>query len=126
MAMTSERWRRIEGAYHTALEREPEARPAFLVDACAVTRLRMNRHAPVVQDLTDRTSGGLAQMLAALSQAVQKLGQDLVGRDQPHFSKRLPSADYLPAVLIVRVKRRAPVERISEDQPHFFFGAPWR
>jgi hypothetical protein len=24
------------------------------------------------------------------------------------------------------VKRRTPVERVREDQPHFFFGAPWR
>jgi hypothetical protein len=38
---------------------------------------------------------------AALSQAVQQFGQHLVGGNQADFSKRLPSADYLRAVLIV-------------------------
>ena len=32
--MTSERWRQIEDLYHAALAREPEARPAFLGNAC--------------------------------------------------------------------------------------------
>jgi hypothetical protein len=26
----------------------------------------------------------------------------------------------------VWMKHSAPVERIREDRPHFFFGAPWR
>ena len=45
------------------------------------TRLRMNRYAAIVQDLTDRTSGCLPQMGATLSQAVQKLGQHLISRN---------------------------------------------
>ena len=68
----------------------------------------------------------LPQMRAALSQAVQQFGKHLVGGNQADFSKRLPSADYLRAVLIVWMKCRTPVERVREDQPHFFFGAPWR
>ena len=89
-------------------------------------RLRMNRHPRIVQDYTDRASSRLPQMRAALSQAVQKFGQHLVRRDQANFSKRLTSTDHLRAVLIVWVKRRAPVECVREDQLHFFFGAPWR
>jgi len=58
-----------------------------------LTRLRMNRHAPVVQNPTDRPSGRLPQVRAALSQAVQQFGQHLVGGNQADFSKRLPSAD---------------------------------
>jgi hypothetical protein len=34
--------------------------------------------------------------------------------------------DYLRTVLIVWMKYCTPVERVGEDQPHFFFGAPWR
>ncbi len=47
----------------------------------------MNRHAAVVQDLTDRTSGSLPQIRSALSQAVQKFGQHLVSRNEADFSK---------------------------------------
>jgi hypothetical protein len=65
-------------------------------------------------------------MGAALSQAVQKFGQHLVRGDQANFSKRFPSADYLRTILIMRMKRRTPVECVREDRPHFFFGAPWR
>ena len=86
----------------------------------------MNSHAPVVQDLPDRTCGSLSQMRAALCQAVQKFGQHLVGSNQADFSKRFPSADYLRAVLIVWIKCCTPVERVGENQRHFFFGAPWR
>ena len=32
--MDQERWRRVEGLFHAALEREPEARQAFLEVAC--------------------------------------------------------------------------------------------
>src|ERR1019366_1687318 len=32
--MDQERWRRLEGLFHAALEREPEARQAFLEAAC--------------------------------------------------------------------------------------------
>jgi hypothetical protein len=32
----------------------------------------------------------------------------------------------LRAVLIVWMNRCTPVKRVREDQPHFFFGAPWR
>ena len=38
------------------------------------TRLRMNRHAPAVQNPTDRPSGRLPQMRATLSLAVQQFG----------------------------------------------------
>ena len=86
----------------------------------------MNCDAPVVEDLAHRASGGLPQMRTALSQAVQKLGTHLVGRNQADFSKRLPGADYLRAILVVRMKCCTPVKRIREDQPHFFFGEPWR
>jgi hypothetical protein len=70
----------------------------------------MNRHALVGQNLMDR----------------QKPSQHFVRRNQVDFSKRFTSGDYLGSVLIARVKRRTPVERVREDQPHFFFGAPWR
>ena len=86
----------------------------------------MNRHPRIDQDFADRASGRLPQMRAALSQAVQKFGQHLVRCDQANFSKRRPSANYLRSVLIVWMKRRAPVECVREDQPHFFLGAPWR
>jgi len=32
--MDQQRWRRVEGLFHAALEREPEARQAFLEVAC--------------------------------------------------------------------------------------------
>jgi len=38
MAMTDERWRRVENLFHTALEREPGERGAFLDKACAGDR----------------------------------------------------------------------------------------
>jgi len=41
----------------------------------------MNRHAPIVQDLSDRASRRLPQMPAALSQTVQKFGQHFVRRN---------------------------------------------
>jgi len=33
--MELDRWEQIERLYHAALEREPDAREAFLVEACA-------------------------------------------------------------------------------------------
>ena len=33
--LTAERWRQVEGLYHSALEREESQRPAFLEQACA-------------------------------------------------------------------------------------------
>ncbi len=33
--VSSDRWRRIESLYHAALERDPEARPGFLLASCA-------------------------------------------------------------------------------------------
>jgi hypothetical protein len=63
---------------------------------------------------------------AALSQAVQKFGEHLVGRNHADLSHRLPDADYLCAVRIVWMKCCTPVKRVREDQPHLFFGAPWR
>ena len=77
-------------------------------------------------DSAYRTGGRLPQVCAALSQAVQKFGQHLVGRDQAHCSECLSSADHLRAILIVWVKYSAPVERVRKDQLHFFFGAWWR
>ena len=91
-----------------------------------LTRLRINRHAPVVEDLADGPGGHLPQMRAALGQAVQKFGQHLVSCNQADIPEHVPSADYLRAVLIVWMKYCTPVERVREDQPHFFFGAPWR
>jgi len=91
-----------------------------------LTRLRINRHATVFQDHARCPSGRFPQVRTALGHAVQKLGQHLVGRNQPGFSKRLPGADCLRAVLIVWMKCRTPVQRVLEDQPHLFFGAPWR
>ena len=86
----------------------------------------MDRYASVIQDLADCLSAGLPQARTPLCQAVQKLGQDLVRRNQVRLSQRLSGANRLAAVLIVRMKYRAPVQRVCEDQPHFFFGAPWR
>jgi len=91
-----------------------------------LTRLWMNCDALIVEDLADCVSGCLPQMRTALSQAVQKFGQHLVGRNQVGFPKRPPSADYLRPILVVWMKCCTPVERIREDQPHFFFGEPWR
>jgi hypothetical protein len=68
------------------------------------TRLPMNRHPAVVQDPSNRPSGSLPQVRAALSQAVQKFGQHLVGRDEADVSERLTRADYLGAVLIEWMK----------------------
>ena len=70
-------------------------------------------------------SACLPQVRTRLCQAVQKLGQDLVRRNQVRLSQRLSGANRLAAVLIVRMKY-APVQRVCEEQPHFFFGAPWR
>ena len=86
----------------------------------------MNGNAPVVEDLPHGMGSYLPQMCAALGQAVQKFSQHLVSRNQTDFPKRLPSADYLRAVLIVRMKDCTPVERVRENQLHFLFGAPWR
>jgi hypothetical protein len=44
--------------------------------------------------------GRLPEMRTALSQAVQKFGQNLVGRNQADLSKRLASVDYLHAILV--------------------------
>jgi hypothetical protein len=66
------------------------------------------------------------KMRAALSQAVQEFGQHLVGRNYANFSNRLPRANYLGAILIVCMKRRTPVQRVCQDELHFFFGAPRR
>lgn len=49
-----------------------------------------------------------------------------MGRDQADVAERLPRSDYLRAVLIEWMKYCTPVERVREDEPHFFFGAPWR
>src|SRR5262245_15603691 len=38
--MEFDRWEQIERLYHAALEREPDAREAFLVEACAGEDLR--------------------------------------------------------------------------------------
>jgi|GEM_PF-3594993 len=84
----------------------------------------MNPDAPILKDLSDGTGGRLPQMRAALGQAVQEFGQHLVSRNQADFPKHLPSADYLRPIRIVWMKYRTPVEGVSEDQPHFFFGAP--
>jgi len=65
-------------------------------------------------------------MRAALSQPVEKFGQNLVSCNQADFSKRLPRANYLCKVLIVWMKCRTPVERVREDSPHFLFGVPCR
>ena len=86
----------------------------------------MNRHAPVVKDLADGASSHLPQVRAVLGQSVQKFGQHLVSRNQADVAKRLVGTDYLRTVLIVWMKYCTPVERVGEDQPHFFFGAPWR
>ena len=61
-----------------------------------------------------------------MRQSVQKFYQHLVGCDQMHFSEHLPGAYNPAAVLVVEVKESAPIERVCEDGPHFFFGAPWR
>jgi hypothetical protein len=46
------------------------------------------------------------------------------GQEPPKKSpERRPSADYLRSVLIVRMKRRTPIECVREDQLHFFVGA---
>lgn len=45
-------------------------------------RLRMNRHPPVVHDSAEHPSDRFPQMPAALSQAVKKFGEHLVGRNQ--------------------------------------------
>lgn len=52
------------------------------------------------RDLADRVRGRLPEMRTALSQAVQKFGQNLVGRNQADLSKRLASVDYLHAILV--------------------------
>lgn len=90
------------------------------------TRLRLHRYTPIIQDLTDRLSGRLPQLRAALGKAVQKFRQHFVRRDQADISPRLAGVDYLLAVLIVRVQYRTPVERVRKNRPHFFFGAPCR
>ena len=59
-----------------------------------------------------------------MCQAIQKLRQDLVRRNRSHLPKLPPDTNRLFAVLISRMKYRAPVKRVREDQPHFFFGAP--
>jgi hypothetical protein len=38
--MEQERWRRVEALYHSALERPPEDRIAFLTEACSDPELR--------------------------------------------------------------------------------------
>ena len=47
--------------------------------------LRPDRHARIVQDLSDGADGRLAQMVAAAGQSIQKLGQDFIGRDKTYF-----------------------------------------
>jgi hypothetical protein len=81
----------------------------------------MNGHALIDQDPTDRLSGHFPQGRTALRQAVQKFGQDFVGRNQADFSEGLAGAHCLCAVLIAWMKYRAPVERVRKDQLHFFF-----
>jgi len=88
------------------------------------TRLRMNRHATVFQDRSDRLGCHFPQVRAALSQAVKRFSQHLVGRDEADISKRLPRTDDLRAVLIEWMQYCTPIERVRKDQPHFFFGAP--
>src|SRR5260370_23749314 len=88
-------------------------------------RLQMNCHPPVVQYATDCLSRNLSQVRAALCQTVEKFRQNLVGRDQPHLPKRVPSANCLATILIVWVECCAPVKRVREDQLHFLFGALW-
>ena len=41
-------------------------------------------------------------------------------------SEFLTGTEYRRVILIERMKYRPPVQRVREDQLHFFFGAPWR
>src|ERR1700733_5609127 len=65
MALASERWRNIEALYHSALERDPVARPAFLDSACGQDNdLRREvesllAEAATGQGLLDRPMAGL-------------------------------------------------------------------
>jgi hypothetical protein len=103
---------------------------ALLVQAQAsqkgIMRLRMNRHAPVPEDRPNRPDSRFPQVRSALGQAVRKLCQNLLGRDQANLSHRPPRADYLRAVPIERMQHGTPIQSVRKDQPRFFFVAPWR
>ena len=47
--MKQELWRRVEELFHAALERPPEARRAFLDEACG------EDHEPALLEVTDRS-----------------------------------------------------------------------
>jgi hypothetical protein len=84
----------------------------------------MNGNAGISQDPANCLRCCIPQLGTAVRQSVQKFHQNLVGCDQMHFSEHLAGA-YNPAtVLVVGVKERAPIERVCEDGPHSFFGAP--
>jgi hypothetical protein len=83
----------------------------------------MNSNAPVTQYPADCLSGRLPLFRAARRQTVQEFRQHLIRRNQTHVAKCFAGTDRLAAVLVAGMKDRSPVERIRENQSHFFFSA---
>src|SRR5688572_6036577 len=84
--MTAEHWQRVKGVLHSALEREPAERAAFLEEACAGDE-SLRKEVEDLLDSYDR-AGSFFEM-PAMTVAVQTLVHDheqsLVGRTAGHY-----------------------------------------
>jgi hypothetical protein len=67
-------------------------------------------------------------MIAVGTEMIEKLGQDLVSRDQWNGPDLLADLDGSRVPLVFTVRKRHPIQGIGEDTPHRVgrFGVPYR
>jgi eukaryotic-like serine/threonine-protein kinase len=89
--MTSERWRQVDQLFHSALEREPEERAAFLDEACSGdAELRLEIESLVEADAaTEHTTKALPAQIAAEMLATEG-GRIAAGQQIGHYRVLAP------------------------------------
>ena len=80
MAVTPERWQRIEQLYHSALERTPGDRAAYLAAECAGDEDFRREVESLINDGQERAFLDRPAMEVAAEQFVSAVASDLVGR----------------------------------------------
>jgi len=97
--MSSDRWKQIERLYHAALEREPDARKTFLVQACGSDE-ELRREVASLLDYDDGPAMFFESPipeLAAQSQSEEQTAEMFDSLSPINNRLIIPEAESLPA-----------------------------